>query len=128
MSQDHPSLQQPGSADHRSARLTELDTEYQAVEAQLDVVRSTHEIDGSTAKPITRTPAQKKFYGSDQCQLARESLQRLADDDNYTTTAGYLHGSDQPFVERHLDYLSTHPGVNVEGYLSNLRLMTRVRR
>ncbi len=39
-----------------------------------------------------------------------------------------LHSSHQiTFVEKHLHYLTTHPKVNPEFYLSNLRTMIKIR-
>jgi len=32
-----------------------------------------------------------------------------------------------PFVDKHLNYLNSHPSVDIEHYLANLRLMTRIR-
>jgi hypothetical protein len=32
------------------------------------------------------------------------------------------------FVDKHMKYITEHPSVNVTEYLSNLRLMTRIRK
>ena len=78
-----------------------------------------------TAKAMT--PAQKRFYASEQCTIARDALGDLANSSDYNTQSSYFSGSELGFVERHLHYLSTHPATNVAGYLSNLRLMTRIK-
>jgi hypothetical protein len=78
-------------------------------------------------QPPLQTPAQKKFYASEQCVMAREALQRMVDDGHYSTDSAYYRQSALDFIERHLHYLSTHSAVNVAGYLSNLKLMTKHR-
>lgn len=74
-----------------------------------------------------RTPAQCKFYASEQCLSAREALKNMVGDQHYGTNSKYYQQSALGFIERHLHYLSLHPTVNVNGYLSNLKLMTRKR-
>ncbi|QQS18155.1 hypothetical protein IPL68_05985 [Candidatus Saccharibacteria bacterium] len=57
----------------------------------------------------------------------------MASDTTYITEAGYSPNSELypnhviPFVEKHLEYLRTHPTTDPQHYLSNLRLMTRRR-
>ena len=54
-------------------------------------------------------------------------------DEKYNTDSTYssdtITYSDHliPFVDKHMQYLIMHPSVDAEQYLSNLRLMTRVR-
>lgn len=78
---------------------------------------------GATGPVLTQ--AQKRFYASEQCTELRQALQTLVDSHEFNTDAGKSRGDTQGFVERHLRYLSNHPHVSVEGYISNLRLMTR---
>lgn len=80
----------------------------------------------SEGRPLTQ--AQKRFYASDVCEEARRLLQILADDSAYSTEPPPLTGNYTPFVERHLYHLSTHPQTNVNGYISNLKLMTSIKR
>jgi len=75
---------------------------------------------------VQHTPTQRKFYNSERCETAREALQELIDSTGHTTDSAYYNGG-LGFMDRHLHYLSTHPQVNMDGYLSNLRLMTKVR-
>lgn len=70
--------------------------------------------------------AQAKFYASEQCLEARRAFQALVVDSDYDTNSDYFK-TDVTFIERHLDYLSRHPGLELAGYLSNLKLMTRKR-
>lgn len=76
---------------------------------------------------LVMTSSQKRFYVSEECLMARETLQNMVDNPTYNTDSDYFSGSTLGFVDRHLYYLSTHAGTNVEGYLSNLRLMTSAR-
>lgn len=78
--------------------------------------------------PVPLTAAQKRFYASDDCSSARLALQQLVDNPQYETDSSYFSGSELLFIDRHLWYLSTHPGINLTGYLSNLKLMTRTKR
>lgn len=62
-----------------------------------------------------------------------QELQVLLEDDSYRTlpgysidTAAYPDGT-IPFTDFHLDYLKKHPQVDPEHYLSNLRLMLKIR-
>lgn len=60
-------------------------------------------------------------------------LQLMASDTTYNTKPSYSANSELypdnliPFVDKHLIYLSTHPGIDPQHYIANLRLMTRVR-
>ena len=73
------------------------------------------------------TPAQSRFYASEQCLTARMALQQLVDSPQFSTDSSHFDELAIGFVDRHLHYLSTHPTTLVDGYLSNLKLMTRVR-
>ncbi len=73
------------------------------------------------------------FLESEEGLLAKELLQEMAEDKAYNTSPGYSANSDLypsgvvPFVDKHMDYLSTHPNTEPQAYISNLRLMTRIR-
>lgn len=71
----------------------------------------------------TITPTQKRFYSSEQHNLAREALLRIMANPAYNTEVTDDDSAD--FVERHLLYLSKHPLVKLDGYISNLKLMIR---
>ena len=72
------------------------------------------------------TLVQTKFYASERCQTARAMLLQLVDSPDYDTSANRRE-RDFNFCERHLDYLSRNPNLEINGYMSNLRLMTRIR-
>jgi hypothetical protein len=62
-----------------------------------------------------------------------QELKLMLEDDSYHTTKGYSIDTesypdhDVPFIEHHMNYLRKHPQVDPEHYLSNLRLMLKVR-
>lgn len=74
------------------------------------------------------TMNQKRFYASQQCNEAREALEKLVKNPSYNTDSDYYNGATLDFVNRHLQYLSTHPLVKIDGYVSNLKLMTSTKR
>lgn len=63
----------------------------------------------------------------------RNALRLMEKDLSYQTDSGYSSNeslypdNNIPFVEKHMNYLAEHRNVNPEQYLSNLRLMTRIR-
>ncbi|HEX7632911.1 MAG TPA: hypothetical protein VF401_01145 [Candidatus Saccharimonadales bacterium] len=79
------------------------------------------------------TISKRKFYDSEEAVQIKAALVALEKDANYCTEASYSANEiDHPdssisFVDKHMHYLSEHPKVNPQYYLSNLRLMTRVR-
>lgn len=74
------------------------------------------------------TYAQKRFYDSDRCKQARKLLQTLVDSPEYNTNPPSFIMGPTPFVERHLNHISKHPRTSLEGYMSNLKLMTSLKR
>jgi hypothetical protein len=60
-------------------------------------------------------------------------LQAMLQDNSYRTLPGYSIDSETypdnnvPFIESHVNYLRKHPQVNPAHYLSNLRLMLKIR-
>jgi hypothetical protein len=77
-----------------------------------------------TEDKVAMTSTQRRFFASEQCNTARQALQDLVDSGRYNTDSNYFKTNDLEFVDRHLYYLSTHPGTNLTGYISNLKLMT----
>jgi len=71
----------------------------------------------------------QKFLASDAAKIAREDLVKMMDDPCFNTTSMYSPSSDDKmlFVDRHMKYLGQHPSLNPQHYLSNLRLMTRIK-
>jgi hypothetical protein len=75
----------------------------------------------------------ESFFKSEIGQRLRTQLEELAKDAAYNTQPGYSadreHYPDNimPFVDKHMNYLYTHPALDPIQYLANLRLMTRKR-
>ncbi len=73
------------------------------------------------------------YFESEEGQKFKLALREMASSNTYITRSGISADMtlypDQtiPFVEKHMEYLRNHPTVDPEHYLSNLRLMTRVR-
>jgi hypothetical protein len=73
------------------------------------------------------------FFDSQEGQLIKEKLQQMAGSSSYNTTASYTTNSllypDNliPFVDKHMNYLISHPALEAKKYLANIRLMTKVR-
>lgn len=71
------------------------------------------------------------LFETDEGALIVAELERMAKDAGYTTTSSYAANSDLypdntiSFVQKHKEYLRTHPATDPQMYLSNLRLMTR---
>ncbi len=75
----------------------------------------------------------RDFVESEEGKATRQKLQTMVADTSYNTAPGYTNDSTTytnnliPFADKHMNYLVTHPAVNIEHYISNLRLMTRIR-
>lgn len=81
-------------------------------------------------------PVYKKrpdFFTSEEGLLTQETLRAMMTDVNYHTDSSYsantaLHSDNLvSFVDKHMSYLRDHPSTDPRQYLSNLRLMTRIR-
>lgn len=74
-----------------------------------------------------------EFFASEEGTWAKQVLSSMVEDPKYNTNSIYSSNSDlypdqlMPFVDRHMDYLGSHPDVIPDQYISNLRLMTRLR-
>lgn len=73
------------------------------------------------------------FFESEEGRQAQRALIVMAADSTYFTEPSYSANTMQypnnlmPFVEKHMNYLNAHPSIDTEQYVSNLRLMTRIR-
>lgn len=74
------------------------------------------------------------FITSEEGIRITEVLTLMVSDSGYMTESSYSADSEKysdnliPFIDKHLSYLRSHPNMNPDHYLSNLRLMTRIRR
>lgn len=73
------------------------------------------------------------FLESEEGIAIKQALQKMAADSAYNTKASYSADAERfpdgsmSFVDKHMDYLRRHPATDPQQYISNLRLMTRVR-
>ncbi len=78
---------------------------------------------------MAKSLSAQRFLDSEEAVAIRGTLKEMMDDPEFNTKSMYSStaGGDVLFVDKHMDYLSQHTSLNVDHYLSNLRLMTRVR-
>lgn len=71
----------------------------------------------------------EQFLLTDTGSHTKVELQRMVDSPNYHTITSYdvMVGRPSPFVERHLNYLVAHQYVKPAAYLTNLKVMAKVR-
>lgn len=73
------------------------------------------------------------FFASEEGIDIRQKLVEMADDKTFNTVSTYSPNSvlypdnKVSFVDKHMDYLNSHPQTDLYMYLANIRLMTRVR-
>jgi hypothetical protein len=73
------------------------------------------------------------FLESEEGKEFKQKLKALEKDGGYNTEAGYSANSDLypdniiPFVDKHMNYLATHPSTSPTHYMSNLRIITKIR-
>lgn len=73
------------------------------------------------------------FFESSEGVEIKEILIEMAKDATFNTEQSYSANSSLypdhiiSFVDKHMNYINTHPSVDPQHYVANLRLMTRVR-
>lgn len=73
------------------------------------------------------------FFDSEEGIRVRQALIDMESDNDFNTEAGYSANTEVyannriPFVDKHMKYLSENQAVDLNQYLSNLRLMTRIK-
>lgn len=73
------------------------------------------------------------FFNSTTGSEVKQQLVSMANDATYNTNSGYSANTQlypdnlMTFVEKHMAYLNTHPNIDADQYMANLRLMTRLR-
>jgi hypothetical protein len=79
---------------------------------------------------MAKSLSAQRFLDSKEANEIRDILKEMMTDPEFNTKSMYSStaGGDVLFVDKHIEYLSQHTGLNVSHYLSNLRLMTRVRK
>ena len=78
---------------------------------------------------MAKSLSAQRSLDSKEALLIRVTLSNMMTDPEFNTRSMYspAAGGDVLFVDKHMEYLSQHTTLNVEHYLSNLRLMTRIR-
>lgn len=78
---------------------------------------------------MSNTLSAQKFLKSAEAEAIRVTLRSMMLSPDFNTTSTYSPSSEAmlTFEEKHMNYLSQHTTMNVDHYLSNLRLMTRIR-
>jgi hypothetical protein len=76
----------------------------------------------------------RDFKNSEEGIATLKALRSILADDTYITETSYTTNGEiypdhvMPFLDKHMNYLQNHPAVNPQYYLSNLRLMLKVRK
>lgn len=71
------------------------------------------------------------FYDSPDGIKVRARLIDMLGNDGYATASTYNANAIKypdhrmPFIDKHMQYLENHPAVDIEQYLSNLKLISR---
>lgn len=72
------------------------------------------------------------FLGTAEAEEVKQVLRSMVQSDVYKTTPTYTTNTQAypdnriPFVDKHIEYLSRHPNLDIDQYLSNLRLSTHL--
>lgn len=80
------------------------------------------------------TASQRKFLDSPEGQLLKQALSSMERDATYNTNSSYIAngikypGNNISFADKHMQYLLEHPKLEPHHYLSNLKLMTRIKK
>ena len=82
---------------------------------------------------MATTKKRINFYESEAGMQVKEALTQMIADEAFNTKSSYSTDTEKysdnlmPFLDRHMHYLNTHPNVDPQHYISNLRLSTRLR-
>jgi len=74
------------------------------------------------------------FFDSEEGKAIRSKLQYMTTDKSFNTLSSYTSDSllypdsQMPFVDKHMNYLNSHPELDSQMYIANVRLKTRIRR
>lgn len=73
------------------------------------------------------------FFSSEEGIMAFQVLKEMVGDNAYHTESSYSANASlypdhsMPFVDKHMLYLRDHPSIDTRQYISNLRLMTKLK-
>lgn len=73
--------------------------------------------------------SRREFLASSEAEVIRVALRAMTIDPCFNTKSTYTASSDDglAFIDKHMKYLGSHPKINPQQYLSNIKLMTRVK-
>jgi hypothetical protein len=75
----------------------------------------------------------KNFFDTEEGKDIKRKLQQMTGDSTYNTTASYSSNTAlypdnlMPFVDKHMNYLINNPKLEAGIYLTNVKLITRIR-
>jgi hypothetical protein len=75
----------------------------------------------------------KSTITADELDQVRDSLQLMMDSTLYNTRPSFSANTERypdnliPFMDKHLQYVTAHKDLNPDHYISNLKLMLRIR-
>lgn len=81
-------------------------------------------------KRYAKTQKAQEFIKSEAGQAVLVELLKMVEDSSYNTVSTFSPSAEDGtllFIDKHMNYLCTHLSVNANQYLSNLRLITKVR-
>lgn len=73
------------------------------------------------------------FFDSAEGTMVKDALDLMAGDKAYNTSASYTANIIQnpdnliSFTDKHMNYLNSHPKIDPNQYIANLRLMTKIK-
>jgi hypothetical protein len=73
------------------------------------------------------------FTSEEEMNDIRDALKLMAENTTFNTPSSFSINTTQypdhliPFVDKHMHYLMTHKDINPWQYVSNLRIMTRIK-
>ncbi|HSX07280.1 MAG TPA: hypothetical protein VLG11_00095 [Candidatus Saccharimonadales bacterium] len=73
------------------------------------------------------------FADSDEGEQSKQKLKQMVASSLYNTTATYSANSSlypdnlMPFIDKHMNYLISHPLLDPVKYIANIKLMTKLR-
>lgn len=75
----------------------------------------------------------KSFMDSQEGKDIKLAFQKMTLDSAYNTGPSYSSDSDKypdnlmPFIDKHMNYLNSHPNLDPAMYLANIKLMSRIK-
>lgn len=74
--------------------------------------------------------SRQQFLKSEEAETLRKELQNMVKDPNYNTYVRYslVTTNGSQFVNKHMAYMANHLQMNHRQYVSNIKLMTKLRK